>query len=228
MKKSHLAILAVFAAAALSLSACAQAPDASTGSSASSSTSAAGNDNSNSGEFKACMVSDSGGWDDQSFNQSGRAGLTKAVETLGIQEKLAESQGDADFTPNVDNMVQQGCNLTFGVGFLLEDAIQQAAEANTDTNFALIDSAFSDADFNPVELPNAKPILFNTAEASFLAGYLAAGYSQTGVVGTFGGHGGRVCGTDPLRGAGHDRDLVLEPAHDVLSSTSCEPMVLGR
>ncbi|MGV2481508.1 UNVERIFIED_CONTAM: BMP family ABC transporter substrate-binding protein, partial [Salmonella enterica subsp. enterica serovar Weltevreden] len=85
---------------------------------------------------------------------------TKAVETLGIQEKLAESQGDADFTPNVDNMVQQGCNLTFGVGFLLEDAIQSAAEANPDLNFALIDSTFSDADGNPVTLENAKPLVF--------------------------------------------------------------------
>ncbi|WP_418606264.1 BMP family lipoprotein [Georgenia sp. SUBG003] len=83
-------------------------------------------------------------------------------------------------------MVQQGCNLTIGVGFLLEDPIQSAAEANTDTNFALIDSTFSDADFNPVELENAKPILFNTASA-YLAGYVAAAVTETGTVATFGG-----------------------------------------
>lgn len=83
--------------------------------------------------------------------------------------------------------MSQGCNLTIGVGFLLEDAIQEAAEANPDTNFALIDSAFSDENFEPVELDNARPILFNTAEASFLAGYLAAGMSETGTVATFGG-----------------------------------------
>lgn len=141
----------------------------------------------NAEDYLACMVSDSGGWDDQSFNQSGRAGLTSAVENLGIQEKLAESQGDADFTPNVDNMVQQGCNLTFGVGFLLEDAIQSAAEANPDLNFALIDSTFSDADGNPVTLENAKPLVFNTAEAAYLAGYVAAASSESGKVGTFGG-----------------------------------------
>ena len=146
-----------------------------------------GDSGTNAEDYLACMVSDSGGWDDQSFNQSGRAGLTKAVETLGIQEKLAESQGDADFTPNVDNMVQQGCNLTFGVGFLLEDAIQSAAEANPDLNFALIDSTFSDADGNPVTLENAKPLVFNTAEAAYLAGYVAAATSKSGKVGTFGG-----------------------------------------
>ncbi|NYK65203.1 BMP family ABC transporter substrate-binding protein, partial [Salmonella enterica subsp. enterica serovar Typhimurium] len=75
----------------------------------------------------------------------------------------------------------------FGVGFLLEDALQEAAEANSDMNFALIDSTFSDGDGNPVELENAKPLVFNTAEASYLAGYLAAGMSESGKVATFGG-----------------------------------------
>ncbi|WP_198396890.1 BMP family lipoprotein [Brevibacterium antiquum] len=138
-------------------------------------------------DFLGCMVSDSGGWDDQSFNQSGKEGLENAVKNLGIEEKDAESQGDADFKPNVDNMVQAGCNLTFGVGFLLEDAIQEAAEANTDLNFALIDSTFSDADGNPVTIDNAKPVVFNTAEAAYLAGYVAAASSESGKVGTFGG-----------------------------------------
>ncbi len=146
-----------------------------------------GDSGTNAEDYLACMVSDSGGWDDQSFNQSGREGLTNAVKNLGIKEQLAESQGDADFTPNVDNMVQQGCNLTFGVGFLLEDAIQTAAEANPDLNFALIDSTFSDADGKPVTLDNAKPLVFNTAEAAYLAGYVAAAMSKSGKVGTFGG-----------------------------------------
>lgn len=138
-------------------------------------------------DFQACMVSDSGGFDDQSFNQSGKEGMDAAEEALGIQVTEVESQADTDYTNNVNNLVSQGCNITIGVGFLLEDAIQTAAEANPDTNFALIDSAFSDADFNPVELDNAKPILFNTAEASFLAGYVAAAMSESGTVATFGG-----------------------------------------
>ena len=140
-----------------------------------------------SSNYLACMVSDSGGWDDQSFNQSGREGMENAKKNLGIEEKLAESQGDADFKPNVDNMVQAGCNLTFGVGFLLEDTIQEAAEANPDLNFALIDSGFSDADGKPVTIDNAKAVVFNTAEAAYLAGYVAAATSESGKVGTFGG-----------------------------------------
>src|SRR5699024_11759544 len=114
-------------------------------------------------------------------------GMTAAKKNLGVEEQLAESQGDADFGPNVDNMVQQGCNLTFGVGFLLEDTIQEAADANPDLNFALIDSTFSDADGNPVTIDNANPVLFNTAEAAYPAGYVASSRTDFSMVGTFGG-----------------------------------------
>lgn len=191
-----LKIAAAGAAATLVLAACGEAPtdesDAGSGSNeqAESSDDAMSSEDSGdtaAGDFKACMVSDSGGFDDQSFNQSGKEGLDTAADELGIEAVEVESQADTDYATNVAGLVQQGCNITIGVGYLLEDAIQSAAEDNTDTNFALIDSAFSDADFNPVELDNAKPILFNTAEASFLAGYLAAGMSESGTVATFGG-----------------------------------------
>jgi len=174
-------VTALAAVAALALAACGAAPedDETTG----------GGDNTAGGnsDFSACMVSDAGGFDDQSFNQAGFEGLEQAKAELGITATEVESSADTDYAPNIDNLVQQGCNLVIGVGFLLEDPIQAAAEANPDTNFALIDSSFSDADFNPVEIDNAKPILFNTAEAAFLAGYLAAGMTETGTVATFGG-----------------------------------------
>lgn len=169
--KKLVSAVSIAAASALVLSACGSGDSGS----------------SESEDYMACMVSDSGGWDDQSFNQSGKEGMEAAKKNLGIEEKLAESAGDSDFKPNVDNMVQAGCNLTFGVGFLLEDTIQEAAEANTDLNFALIDSTFSDADGNPVTVDNAKPLVFNTAEAAYLAGYVAAATSESGKVGTFGG-----------------------------------------
>ncbi|WP_257930183.1 MULTISPECIES: BMP family lipoprotein [unclassified Brevibacterium] len=138
-------------------------------------------------DYLGCLVSDAGGWDDQSFNQSSKDGLDAAKDNLGIQTSEVESTSDADYQPNVDTMVQQGCNMTIGVGFKLEDNIQEAAEANTDLNFALIDSTFSDADGKPVTLDNAKPLVFNTAEAAYLAGYVAAATSESGKVGTFGG-----------------------------------------
>ncbi len=180
-------VTALAAVAALALAACGAAPedDETTG----------GGENTAGGnsDFSACMVSDAGGFDDQSFNQSGFEGLQQAEEELGVTIHEVESQADTDYAPNIDSLVQQGCNLIIGVGFLLEDPIQAAAVANPDTHFALIDSSFSDpgatADDPPVavELDNAKPILFNTAEAAFLAGYLAAGMTESGTVATFGG-----------------------------------------
>ncbi|MCG7286441.1 MULTISPECIES: BMP family protein [Micrococcales] len=170
---------ALTGAVALALAACGSAPE--------ESDSTAGGGDAGGSDFKACMVSDSGGFEDKSFNQSGAEGLDRAKDELGIQEVKVESTAETDFTPNIDSLVQQDCNLIIGVGFLLEDPIQEAAEANPDIEFALIDSAFSDADFNPVTLDNAKPLLFNTQEAAYLAGYVAAGTSTTGTVATFGG-----------------------------------------
>ncbi len=184
--KSATRIAALAGVTALLLSACGEAPDESGGGATGGATDGAAA----ASDFRACMVSDEGGFDDQSFNQSGHEGLMQAESELGIKVNAVESQADTDYAPNIDNLVQQGCNLIIGVGFKLEDPIQAAAEANPDINFALVDSSFSDAEFNPIpaaDLPNAKPILFNTAEAGFLAGYLAAGMSETGTVATFGG-----------------------------------------
>jgi basic membrane protein A and related proteins len=173
------------AAAALALTACGSAPEETPAaeSPAGEETAAAGG----TVDYTACMVSDEGGFDDASFNQSGFEGLERAESELGIQIRTAESADPGAYTGNVDSMVQEGCDLIIGVGFALEDAIQAAAEANPDINFALVDSAFSAPDFSPVTLENGKPLLFNTQEAAFLAGYMAAGMTKTGTVATYGG-----------------------------------------
>ena len=136
--------------------------------------------------FKACAVSDAGGWDDKSFNESAYNGLKAAQDSLGIQINTAESSSDTDFVPNVEAMVSDGCTLIIGVGFNLEQAIHKSAEQNTDLHYALVDSSFTDGQ-ETVPLENGRPLLFNTAEAAFLAGYAAAGMTKTGKVATFGG-----------------------------------------
>ena len=136
--------------------------------------------------FKACAVSDAGGWDDKSFNESAYNGLKAAQDSLGIQINTAESSSDTDFVPNVEAMVSDGCTLIIGVGFNLEQAIHKSAEQNTDLHYALVDSNFTDGQ-ETVTLENGRPLLFNTAEAAFLAGYAAAGMTKTGKVATFGG-----------------------------------------
>lgn len=132
-------------------------------------------------DFTACMVSDEGGFDDASFNESGFNGLERAEEELGIEIKWAESNDPSDYTSNVDSQVQAACDLIIGVGFLLNDTISAAAEANPEVHFALIDDKVDES------LTNARSLVFNTQEASFLAGYLAAGMSETGTVATYGG-----------------------------------------
>ncbi|MDN6426388.1 MAG: BMP family ABC transporter substrate-binding protein [Acidipropionibacterium jensenii] len=178
MKKKALAASAVFSAMALTLSACAQAPDQSS-SSASPAASASGKPAS--GDFKACIVSDSAGFTDKSFNQTSLAGLEKAATDLKINTAKVESKDDKDYAVNIQSMVDAKCTIIVSVGFLLEKATVAAAKANPNIDFAIVDS-------QPEGAPsNLKPLIFNTAESSFMAGYLAAALTKTGKVGTFGG-----------------------------------------
>ena len=133
-----------------------------------------------SSDFTGCIVSDAGGWDDRSFNQSTYEGLMAAKDKLGIETREVESKDASDYTNNVNSTVDAGCDLTVTVGFLLSDATKDAAEANPDTNFAIVDD-------NAIELDNVKPIIYDTAQAAFLAGYVAAGSTETGTVATYGG-----------------------------------------
>jgi basic membrane protein A len=133
------------------------------------------------------MVSDSGGFDDKSFNQLGYEGLESAANDLGVEFLTVESASDADYAPNIESLVAEGCDLIVTVGFNLSAATVEFALANPDVNFAIVDDA-ADNDFDgATDAPNIKPILFDTAGAAFLAGYAAASYSTSGVVGTYGG-----------------------------------------
>jgi len=132
-------------------------------------------------DFKACMVSDSGGFDDKSFNQTSHDGLLNAKENLGIQTGEVESQSDTEYADNINELVKQSCNQITTVGFLLGDATEAAAKKNPNVDFAIIDYAYE----KPA--PNLKGLTFDTAQPSFLAGYLAAAESESGTVGTFGG-----------------------------------------
>jgi basic membrane protein A len=176
---------ALGAAVVLTLASCAQAPGtggSSAAPSASSSSSASGG--ASSSDFKACMVSDSGGFDDKSFNQTSYKGLTDAASELGIPTGQVESSSASDFAGNIQSMVDADCNMIVTVGFLLSDDTVAAAKKNPDIDFAIVDN--NDPKTYPA-VKNLKPLVFNTAQSSFMAGYLAAGSSQTKKVGTFGG-----------------------------------------
>lgn len=182
-KTARMAVVASLAA--LALTACGErgndSNDAGTEPSASTSTSTSSAPAESHPDFKACMVSDSGGFNDKSFNQTGHDGLVQAKNDLGIQTGEVESNSDTEYADNINAMVKEGCNEITTVGFLLGDATEAAAKKNPNIDFAILDFAYDKAP------KNLKGLTFDTAQPSYLAGYLAAAESKSGIVGTFGG-----------------------------------------
>ena len=130
--------------------------------------------------YIACQVSDTGGTDDKSFNQFAWIGMERAREELGVDIRFLESKGEADYEPNMNAFVEEGCDMIFGVGFLLNDATTAAATANPDVAFVGIDH------WSP-DVANYMGSFYNIAEATMGLGYLAAGMTKTGIVGVYAG-----------------------------------------
>jgi len=173
-------VAALISVAALTLASCGDRGETSSNDTTSDSPSASTPAESHP-DFKACMVSDSGGFDDKSFNQTSHDGLVNAKTNLGVKTAEIESQSDAEYADNIDALVQQDCNQITTVGFLLGEATETAAKANPDVDFSIVDFGYA----KPSD--NLKGLAFDTATPSYLAGYLAAGMTETGTVGTFGG-----------------------------------------
>ena len=131
--------------------------------------------------FTACQVTDTGGIDDNSFNQTAWKGVLDAIADFGIEGRFLESQAETDYEANINSLLGGQCDVIITVGFLLGDATKTAAEANPDQRFSIVDFAYEPP------LPNVLGQVYATDEAAFLAGYLAAGMSKTGILGTFGG-----------------------------------------
>ena len=127
--------------------------------------------------FRIGMVTDVGGVNDGSFNQSAWEGLQRAAENFGCEVKYIESKGDADFVPNIESFLDEDYDLIICTGYVMADAVRDAAELNPDQKFAIVDDA-SNAD-----LDNVTCMMFEQEQASYLVG-LAAGYTtESNVVG---------------------------------------------
>ncbi len=169
------------------LAACGDAPDSSAAPSGGDETTAAA-----ASDFLPCIVSDAGGFDDKSFNQLSYEGVQQAADELGVEFKGVESNSENDYAPNLESLVSEGCDTIVTVGFALAAATKESAAANPDINYVLIDDSADGGDDGQTfdgkaDEPNIKPLLYDTAQAAFMAGYTAADYSKTGVVGTYGG-----------------------------------------
>lgn len=167
-RKRALTSLALAGASALVLAGCGAAPE--------------DNGGGDEVDYLACAVSDEGSWHDKSFNEAAYGGLSLAEDELGVQIDDAESASPEDFEPNLTAMVDNDCDVIFAVGFnfSIDDLIFNFATDNPDAKLVWIDG------WNQGEA-NLKPIAYAMNESSFLAGYLAAAYSTTKVIGTYGG-----------------------------------------
>jgi basic membrane protein A len=168
--------IAAFGVLALLAAACGSSTNGPSGSSSASNSAAAAS-------FKGCMVTDTGGIDDRSFNASSWQGMQEAqsADSSGVAVKYLQSSSQSDYVPNINAFVGQKCGIIVTVGFLMGTATQNAAKAHAGSKFAIVDYNYTPP------LKNVDALLFNTVQDGFLGGYLAAGMTKTGKVATFGG-----------------------------------------
>src|SRR3984957_1060342 len=134
-------------------------------------------------KFKACVVTDTGGINDKSFNASAWAGLKAAAgQDSNISVQYLSSTSSSDYAPNINSFISKGCGIIVTVGFLMDAATAAAANAHPTQKFAIGDDA-----------PTVKAgthvlaLQYETDQAGFLGGILAAGMTKTGTVAEYGG-----------------------------------------
>ena len=168
--------IALLAAACGSPSSSSSAPSSNSGASASA-------------KFLGCMVTDTGGIDDKSFNQSSWEGMQAAAATdpSKIQVTYLPSTTSADYASNISTFIGKKCGIIVTVGFLMADATEAAAKANPHQKFAIVDCSYASECLSGAKETNIDQLVFNTVQDGFLGGYLAAGMSKSHVVATYGG-----------------------------------------
>jgi basic membrane protein A len=146
--------------------------------------------------IKVGMVTDTGGIDDKSFNNLSWQGVQQGISQLGVSGKYLESHQQSDYAKNIQQLISENDNLIVTVGFLMGVDTATAAKANPNQKFAIIDYTYPDCAPGGVagkdcgsatDMSNVRGLAFQTDQAAFLAGYLAAGMSKTGTIGTWGG-----------------------------------------
>lgn len=135
-------------------------------------------------DLKVAMVTDTGGVDDKSFNQSAWEGLQEWGKANKLKKGTGydyfQSASESDYATNLDTAVSSGYKLVYGIGFALHDAVEKAAKDNSDVNYVIIDDVIKDID-------NVASVTFADNEAAYLAGIAAAKSTKTKTVGFIGG-----------------------------------------
>jgi basic membrane protein A and related proteins len=196
VRRSALAATITAAAASLLIAACGSSSSSATSSTSStgaatgssSTASASTGTGTSTSSFLGCMVTDTGGINDKSFNQSAWQGMQEAAAAnTNITVKYLQSTTQSDYVPNINSFLSQKCGIIVTVGFLMAAATESAAKAHPSQPFAIVDCSYASECLTGTKESNIDQLTFNTVQDGFLGGYLAAGISKTGKVGTFGG-----------------------------------------
>jgi len=140
----------------------------------------------------ACVAFDTGGLGDKGFNDLAKKGLEDA-QAAGYEGFFSEAKGATDYANNIQTLVDKGCTAIVTVGFLQTQATVEASAANPTIAFAQVDTAwgcgpdFTCGTADDTEPANYTGLDFQVDQAAMLAGYLAADWSKTGKIGTYGG-----------------------------------------
>jgi basic membrane protein A len=150
--------------------------------------------------IKVGMVTDVGGVNDKSFNQSAWAGVQKAVKEVGgIEAKFIESKQPTDYEKNIDQFGTEKYDVIITVGFLMGDATAIKAKQYPNIKIAIIDNAYFPTKgvaycddtkkdcYADGGLTNVTSLMFQEDEVGFQAGVLAGGMTKTGTVCTVSG-----------------------------------------
>ncbi|WP_071130187.1 BMP family lipoprotein [Enterococcus timonensis] len=188
MKKAKLFGFGAMAlATALTLAACGGGTD----------DSSAGSDSGAADDVKsAAIITDTGGVDDRSFNQSAWEGMQAWGKEHGLSKDNGfayfQSTNESDYAPNIDQAINAGYQTIFGVGYKLTSAIVDGANNSSDVNFVIIDDVPVDKDGNEAIPDNVSAATFKDNEGAYLAGIAAAYTTETNTVGFIGGVKGTV------------------------------------
>lgn len=127
-------------------------------------------------DLKIGLVTDVGGVNDGSFNQTAWEGMERAGKDFGVTVNYLESSMDADYAPNLETFADEEYDMIISIGYMLADATRNAAEQNPDIKFAIVDDA-------TIDLPNVTCLMFRAEQASYLAGYVAGKTTKTNNIG---------------------------------------------
>ncbi|MDN6162493.1 MAG: BMP family ABC transporter substrate-binding protein, partial [Atopostipes sp.] len=138
-------------------------------------------------DFSIAMITDTGGVDDRSFNQSAWEGMNEWADENGMGDDAIEyyqSDAEDEYVTNINNATSDGYDIVYAIGFLLQDPLETVAEQNPDRMYGLVDEVS--------DLDNIVSLNFRDHENSFLAGMTAALTTETDKVGFLGGIEGPV------------------------------------